>query len=60
MPRHPKPGDVLQLHDRMYGLEPGLYVVTDFMFGMVELRATWRNEDGLLSPASDDQRNRKH
>jgi hypothetical protein len=52
MPRYLWPGDVLQLQDRMYGRDPGLYVVTDFTFGMVELRGTWRNEDGLLSPTA--------
>ncbi len=46
------PGDLLRLHDRMYGLDPGLYVVTDFPFGFVEVRATWRNEDGRLSPTA--------
>jgi hypothetical protein len=52
MPRPLWPGDVLQLHDRMFGLEPGLYVVTDFPPGLVELRPCWRNEDGLLSPTA--------
>ncbi len=36
----------------MYGLEPGLYVVADFRYGLMELRATWRNEDDLLSPTA--------
>jgi len=52
MPRSLWPGDLLRLHDRMYGLNPGLYVVSDFPFGFVELRATWRNEDGRLSPTA--------
>ena len=43
------PGDVLLLDDEAFGLEPGLYVVTGFPSGEVELRATWRNEDNLLS-----------
>ena len=28
------PGEVLHLQYRMYGLDPGLYVVSDFSFGM--------------------------
>ena len=52
MPRLLWPGDVLQLHDQLVDMPPGLYVVTDFPPGTVELRATWRNEDGLLSPTA--------
>jgi hypothetical protein len=54
-----RPGDFLRLQDRMFGLNPGLTVISDFTFGMVELRATrvpkslWeRNEDGRLLPKS--------
>jgi hypothetical protein len=43
MPCSPWPGEVLYLQDRMFGLAPGLYMVTDFTFSMVELRGTWRN-----------------
>ena len=53
MSRYCRPGDVLRLVRPFYGLPEGLYVVSDFpAMGFVELRATWRDEDGCLSATS--------